>query len=113
MSCAQTHSATGPALQAAFMVMSAVGGKLLLFQAASPSVGVGRIKTRDLPALYGTDRHAASRDPDLCSANIFAELCSLRPVTSQQGCMAMQRCTCQVNLQEVRSEHSALREILK
>ncbi len=59
ISCAQTYSATGPALQAAFMVMSAVGGKLLLFQAASPSVGVGRIKNRDLPALYGTDRHAS------------------------------------------------------
>ena len=57
--CTQTHSATGPALQAAFMVMSSVGGKMLLFQAASPSVGVGRIKNRDMPALYGTERHAA------------------------------------------------------
>ena len=36
------------------------GGKLLLFQAASPSVGVGRIKNRDLPTLYGTDRHGAA-----------------------------------------------------
>ena len=53
----QTDSATGPALQAAFMVMGSIGGKLLLFQAASPSVGVGRIKARDLPTLYGTDRH--------------------------------------------------------
>ncbi len=59
-SCAchlQTDSATGPALQAAFMVMGSIGGKLLLFQAASPSVGVGRIKARDLPTLYGTDRY--------------------------------------------------------
>ncbi len=55
----QTDSATGPALQAAFMVMGSIGGKLLLFQAASPSVGVGRIKARDLPTLYGTDRHAS------------------------------------------------------
>jgi hypothetical protein len=39
------------------MVMGSVGGKLLLFQAACPSVGVGRIKNRDLPGLYGTDRH--------------------------------------------------------
>ena len=54
----QTDSATGPALQAAFMVMGSIGGKLLLFQAASPSAGVGRIKNRDLPTLYGTDRHA-------------------------------------------------------
>lgn len=29
----------GPALQAAFMVMSPIGGKLLLFQSAVPSLG--------------------------------------------------------------------------
>jgi len=82
MSCAQTHSATGPALQAAFMVMSAVGGKLLVFQAASPSVGVGRIKNRDLPALYGTDRHA-SPDSDLCSAK--RDVLQMYPLWSTQG----------------------------
>ena len=51
------------------MVMGSIGGKLLLFQAASPSVGVGRIKARDLPTLYGTDRHgiAISGRWDLCA----------------------------------------------
>ena len=34
------ESAMGPALQAAFLVMSSLGGKLLLFQAAVPSLGV-------------------------------------------------------------------------
>jgi protein transport protein SEC24 len=62
----QTDSATGPALQAAFMVMGSIGGKLLLFQAASPSVGVGRIKNRDLPTLYGTDRHATCTHEGSC-----------------------------------------------
>jgi protein transport protein SEC24 len=57
-------SATGPALQAAFLVMSACGGKLLLFQSAAPSLGVGRVKARDNPALYGTDREYALRSPD-------------------------------------------------
>ena len=33
------ESAMGPALQAAFMVISPLGGKLLLFQAAVPSLG--------------------------------------------------------------------------
>jgi protein transport protein SEC24 len=33
------ESAMGPALQAAFMVINPLGGKLLLFQAAVPSLG--------------------------------------------------------------------------
>ncbi|KAI7835269.1 hypothetical protein COHA_010829, partial [Chlorella ohadii] len=43
----QVESAMGPALQAAFLVMNHIGGKLLLFQAAAPSLGIGRIKARD------------------------------------------------------------------
>lgn len=60
----KVDSAMGPALQAAFLVMSHVGGKLLLFQSATPSLGIGRIKARDNPALYGTDREYALRSPD-------------------------------------------------
>jgi protein transport protein SEC24 len=58
-------SATGPALQAAFMAMSHVGGKLLLFQGSPPSCGAGKVKAgRDNPALYGTDREPSLRAPD-------------------------------------------------
>jgi hypothetical protein len=60
----QVDSAMGPALQAAFLVMNHIGGKLLLFQAAAPSMGIGRIKARDNPALYGTDREYSLRTPD-------------------------------------------------
>lgn len=60
----QVESAMGPALQAAFLVMNHIGGKLLLFQAAAPSLGIGRIKARDNPALYGTDRECSLRTPD-------------------------------------------------
>jgi protein transport protein SEC24 len=60
--CAE--AAAGPALQAAFLAMNHVGGKLLLFAAAPPSAGIGRVKARDNPALYGTDREAALRAPD-------------------------------------------------
>ena len=60
----QLESATGPALQAAFMVISAIGGKMLLFQSATPSVGAGKIKLRDNPQLYGTDREHSTRVPD-------------------------------------------------
>lgn len=34
-----SEAATGPALKAAFLAMSSIGGKLLLFQAAVPSLG--------------------------------------------------------------------------
>ncbi len=33
-------------------------------QAAPPSLGIGRIKARDNPALYGTDREHSLRTPD-------------------------------------------------
>lgn len=36
------ESAAGPALQAAFLIMNHIGGKLLLFQAATPSLGEWR-----------------------------------------------------------------------
>lgn len=42
--------------QAAFLAMNHVGGKLLLFQAAAPSLGIGKIKQRENLALYGTDK---------------------------------------------------------
>ena len=58
-------TATGPALQAAFMAMSHVGGKLLLFQAAPPSAGAGRVRARDASATtWGTDAEPRSRVPE-------------------------------------------------
>ncbi|KAK2079444.1 hypothetical protein QBZ16_003136 [Prototheca wickerhamii] len=71
-------SATGPALQAAFLVMGHVGGKMLLFQAAPPSVGIGRLRApaRDNPALYGTDREYSLRIPDDPFYKRFAAECS-------------------------------------
>jgi len=49
-SFAQTQnmeSAMGPAIQAAFMAMSHVGGKLLVFQSCLPTLGSGRLVNRD------------------------------------------------------------------
>jgi protein transport protein SEC24 len=57
-------AATGPALQAAFMAMSHVGGKLLLFQAAPPAAGAGRVRARDNAAAWGTDAEPRSRVPE-------------------------------------------------
>jgi len=58
-------AATGPALQAAFMAMSHVGGKLLLFQAAPPAAGAGKVRARDgSAAAWGTDAEPRSRVPE-------------------------------------------------
>ncbi|GLJ20808.1 hypothetical protein SUGI_0379320 [Cryptomeria japonica] len=59
------ESAFGPALKAAFMVMSQLGGKLLIFQSTLPSLGVGRLKLRgDDPRIYGTDKEHTIRNAE-------------------------------------------------
>ncbi|XP_027363227.1 protein transport protein Sec24-like At3g07100 isoform X2 [Abrus precatorius] len=59
------ESAFGPALKAAFMVMSQLGGKLLIFQNTLPSLGVGHLKLRgDDSRIYGTDKEHALRLPE-------------------------------------------------
>ncbi|XP_073039241.1 protein transport protein SEC24 A-like [Primulina eburnea] len=59
------ESAFGPALKAAFMVMSQLGGKLLIFQNTLPSLGVGRLRLRgDDIRVYGTDKEHTLRTPE-------------------------------------------------
>lgn len=59
------ESALGPALKAAFMIMSQLGGKLLVFQSTLPSLGIGRLKLRgDELRIYGTDKEHTLRIPD-------------------------------------------------
>lgn len=59
------ESAFGPALKAAYMVMSQLGGKLLIFQNTIPSLGVGRLRLRgDDLRVYGTDKEHALRIPE-------------------------------------------------
>ena len=41
------ESAMGPAIQAAFLAMSHIGGKLLVFQSCLPTLGAGRMINRD------------------------------------------------------------------
>ncbi|KAL6653105.1 hypothetical protein ACP70R_012030 [Stipagrostis hirtigluma subsp. patula] len=59
------ESALGPALKAAFMVMSQIGGKLLVFQSTLPSLGIGRLRLRgDDVRAYGTDKEHLLRVPE-------------------------------------------------
>lgn len=71
-----TDSCTGPALQAAFLVTSYVGGKLLLFQHSTPTLGVARTKARENLALYGTEREHTLRSPDDAFFKRYAAECS-------------------------------------
>ncbi|KAI3460913.1 hypothetical protein Pfo_017576 [Paulownia fortunei] len=59
------ESAFGPALKAAFTVMSQLGGKLMIFQNTLPSLGVGRLRLRgDDIRVYGTDKEHTLRVPE-------------------------------------------------
>ncbi|CAL9079240.1 unnamed protein product [Musa textilis] len=62
---ANVESALGPVLRAAFMVMSQLGGKLLIFQSALTSLGVRRLRLRgDDLRVYGTDKEHTLRLPE-------------------------------------------------
>ncbi|KAM2468555.1 hypothetical protein FF1_010219 [Malus domestica] len=59
------ESAFGPALKASLMLMSNLGGKLLIFQNTLPSLGVGRLKLRgDDLRVYGSDKEHPLRLPE-------------------------------------------------
>ncbi|XP_056295030.1 protein transport protein Sec24B isoform X2 [Pseudoliparis swirei] len=45
----ETHSALGPALQAAFKLMSPTGGRVTVFQTQLPTIGAGALQSREDP----------------------------------------------------------------
>ncbi|XP_066498556.1 protein transport protein Sec24B isoform X2 [Hoplias malabaricus] len=45
----ETHSALGPALQAAYKLMSATGGRVTVFQTQLPTIGAGQLQSREDP----------------------------------------------------------------
>lgn len=77
----QEDSCMGPALKAAFLIQSHIGGKMLLFQAAVPNIGSGKIKNRDIAALYGTDREHLIRIPEDSFFKKFSAECSRAQIT--------------------------------
>jgi len=66
----------GPAVQAALLAIQHVGGKLLLFSAALPSVGDGKCKHREDARLFGTDREHSLRNPEDAWYKKMAAECS-------------------------------------
>uniref|UniRef100_A0A8C0BTG5 SEC24 homolog A, COPII coat complex component n=1 Tax=Buteo japonicus TaxID=224669 RepID=A0A8C0BTG5_9AVES len=67
----ETQSALGPALQAAFKLMSPTGGRISVFQTQLPSVGMGALKSREEPNQRAT---AKVRKGILHSTCIFKRL---------------------------------------
>uniref|UniRef100_A0A8C5U761 SEC24 homolog B, COPII coat complex component n=1 Tax=Malurus cyaneus samueli TaxID=2593467 RepID=A0A8C5U761_9PASS len=53
----ETHSALGPALQAAFKLMSPTGGRISVFQTQLPSLGAGLLHSREDPNQRSSTKH--------------------------------------------------------
>ena len=78
---AATPSALGAALQAAFKLCSASGGKLEVFSASLPSLGPGALKMRDDKKLYGGPRESTLLQAASSFYKTFAIECSRSQVS--------------------------------
>ncbi|XP_078263390.1 protein transport protein Sec24B-like isoform X2 [Rhinoraja longicauda] len=72
----ETHSALGPALQAALKLMSATGGRMSVFQTQLPSIGVGQLFPREDPNQRSTTKGAQHLGPATDFYKRFALDCS-------------------------------------
>ncbi|XP_027865114.1 protein transport protein Sec24B isoform X1 [Xiphophorus couchianus] len=59
----ETHSALGPALQAAFKLMSPTGGRVTLFQTQLPTLGAGKLQSREDPNQRSSTKGAQHLGP--------------------------------------------------
>lgn len=59
-----SHSCLGPALKAAFTVIKAIGGKMLVFQSIMPNMGDGALKPREQPGIMGTPNETKLLRPE-------------------------------------------------
>lgn len=59
----ETHSALGPALQAAFKLMSPSGGRITVFQTQLPTLGVGKLQSREDPNQRSSTKGAQHLGP--------------------------------------------------
>jgi len=79
---ASSAVALGPALQAAFLALSSMGGKLVLVQAAPASLGTGAARgPRDSLSYMNTDKESLMRNPEDPFFKRFAAECSRVQIT--------------------------------
>eukprot|EP00735_Rhodelphis_limneticus_P008820 TRINITY_DN2302_c0_g1::TRINITY_DN2302_c0_g1_i1::g.20823::m.20823 TRINITY_DN2302_c0_g1::TRINITY_DN2302_c0_g1_i1::g.20823 ORF type:complete len:1061 (-),score=273.42,sp/Q9SFU0/SC24A_ARATH/43.63/0.0,Sec23_trunk/PF04811.10/2.3e-73,Sec23_helical/PF04815.10/4.5e-25,Sec23_BS/PF08033.7/7.1e-22,zf-Sec23_Sec24/PF04810.10/1.1e-19,Gelsolin/PF00626.17/8.5e-07,Sen15/PF09631.5/0.00044 TRINITY_DN2302_c0_g1_i1:511-3654(-) len=58
------ESCLGSAIQAAFLAMQSIGGKLCIFQSTLPNTGVAKLVNRENPQLMGTEKEMTILRPD-------------------------------------------------
>lgn len=63
----ETQSALGPALQAAFKLMSPTGGRMSVFQTQLPTLGVGALRPREEPNQRSSAKVRMSSHGCYCS----------------------------------------------
>lgn len=76
-----TGSAMGAGLQAAFKLVSNIGGKIITLSASLPSVGPGALKNRDDRKLLGTSKESTLLQPASSFYKTFAIDCSRAQVS--------------------------------
>ncbi|CAO3608289.1 unnamed protein product [Cunninghamella echinulata] len=70
------NNALGPALQAAFKMLSANGGKIICLQSTLPNTGTGALKSREDVKLLGTAKETTLLNPASPFYKSFAVDCS-------------------------------------
>jgi len=75
------ESALGPALRSAFNIMRPIGGKLLLFNCANPSIEPGKLTNRNDPKFVGTEKEHTMLQPIDNFYKNFALDCSNRQIS--------------------------------
>ncbi|CAL6426143.1 unnamed protein product [Bathycoccus prasinos] len=84
------ESAMGPALQAAYSAVSQIGGKLMIFQSTLPSIGAGRLLSRDDARGYeaNSKEHELRNPADNFYKSMAAE-CSRQQVCVDVFCTSV------------------------
>ncbi|XP_061542036.1 protein transport protein Sec24B isoform X2 [Phycodurus eques] len=72
----ETHSALGPALQAAFKLMSPTGGRVSVFQTQLPTLGAGLLQSREDPSQRASAKAVQHLGPATDFYKKFALDCS-------------------------------------
>ncbi|XP_029283928.1 protein transport protein Sec24B isoform X2 [Cottoperca gobio] len=72
----ETHSALGPALQAAFKLMSPTGGRVTVFQTQLPTLGAGSLQSREDPNQRSSSKGVQHLGPATDFYKKFALDCS-------------------------------------
>ncbi|KAL1921839.1 uncharacterized protein VTP21DRAFT_10481 [Calcarisporiella thermophila] len=75
------NNALGPAMQAAYKLISPIGGKIIVLQSTLPNMGAGALKPREDVKLLGTPKESSLLQPASSFYKSFAIDCSRSQVS--------------------------------